>query len=127
MLAKDRVKNGLVIQRTAPLVGANLRHPPGMEPDGIIESNWDEAVDNFDDINLKQEFCLEEFTLRALKSLLQSSKDLSCLLCHRPSSVRYWKNCNPFLYYLASGRMSATTIVSDLNVIFNSVKNINVQ
>ncbi|KAG8334260.1 Eukaryotic initiation factor 4A-II [Homalodisca vitripennis] len=29
--------------------------PPGMEPDGIIESNWDEVVDNFDDMNLKEE------------------------------------------------------------------------
>ncbi|XP_067007829.1 eukaryotic initiation factor 4A-I [Anabrus simplex] len=29
--------------------------PPGMEPDGIIESNWEEVVDNFDDMNLKEE------------------------------------------------------------------------
>uniref|UniRef100_A0A4D5R9N0 Eukaryotic initiation factor 4A n=1 Tax=Scolopendra viridis TaxID=118503 RepID=A0A4D5R9N0_SCOVI len=25
-----------------------------MEPDGVIESNWDEIVDNFDDMNLKE-------------------------------------------------------------------------
>jgi translation initiation factor 4A len=29
--------------------------PVGMEPDGIIQSNWDEVVDNFDDMNLKEE------------------------------------------------------------------------
>lgn len=29
--------------------------PPGMEPDGIIESNWDYIVDNFDDMNLREE------------------------------------------------------------------------
>uniref|UniRef100_T1JDI0 RNA helicase n=1 Tax=Strigamia maritima TaxID=126957 RepID=T1JDI0_STRMM len=28
--------------------------PLGMEPDGIIESNWDEIIDNFDDMNLKE-------------------------------------------------------------------------
>ncbi|KFM62051.1 Eukaryotic initiation factor 4A-II, partial [Stegodyphus mimosarum] len=29
--------------------------PPGMEPDGIIESNWEYVVDNFDDMNLREE------------------------------------------------------------------------
>lgn len=29
--------------------------PPGMELDGIIESNWDYVVDNFDDMNLREE------------------------------------------------------------------------
>ncbi|KAH7961652.1 hypothetical protein HPB52_011093 [Rhipicephalus sanguineus] len=29
--------------------------PPGMEPDGIIESNWEEIIDNFDDMNLREE------------------------------------------------------------------------
>lgn len=28
--------------------------PSGMDPDGIIESNWEEVVDNFDDMNLKE-------------------------------------------------------------------------
>ncbi|KAG1715039.1 Eukaryotic initiation factor 4A-II [Nymphon striatum] len=28
--------------------------PPGMEPEGIIESNWDEVVDNFDDMELNE-------------------------------------------------------------------------
>lgn len=25
-----------------------------MDPDGVIESNWNEIVDNFDDMNLKE-------------------------------------------------------------------------
>jgi len=29
--------------------------PAGMEPDGMIESNWSDVVDNFDDMNLKEE------------------------------------------------------------------------
>ncbi|EHB03987.1 Eukaryotic initiation factor 4A-II [Heterocephalus glaber] len=28
--------------------------PEGMGPDGVIESNWNEIVDNFDDMNLKE-------------------------------------------------------------------------
>lgn len=27
----------------------------GMDPDGVIESNWNEIVDSFDDMNLKEE------------------------------------------------------------------------
>lgn len=29
--------------------------PTGMDPDGVIESNWDEVCDNFDDMQLKEE------------------------------------------------------------------------
>lgn len=29
--------------------------PAGMEPEGVIESNWNDVVDNFDDMNLKEE------------------------------------------------------------------------
>uniref|UniRef100_A0A8C6HEJ6 RNA helicase n=1 Tax=Mus spicilegus TaxID=10103 RepID=A0A8C6HEJ6_MUSSI len=28
--------------------------PEGMDPNGVIESNWNEIVDNFDDMNLKE-------------------------------------------------------------------------
>uniref|UniRef100_A0A5F9DN20 ATP-dependent RNA helicase n=1 Tax=Oryctolagus cuniculus TaxID=9986 RepID=A0A5F9DN20_RABIT len=28
--------------------------PEGMDPDGVIVSNWNEIVDNFDDMNLKE-------------------------------------------------------------------------
>lgn len=30
-------------------------HPSGMDPEGVIESNWSEIIDNFDDMNLKEE------------------------------------------------------------------------
>jgi len=29
--------------------------PAGMEPDGVIDSNWDEVCENFDDMNLREE------------------------------------------------------------------------
>lgn len=29
--------------------------PAGLESEGMIESNWNEVVDNFDDMNLKEE------------------------------------------------------------------------
>lgn len=29
--------------------------PAGMQPDGVIESNWNETVDNFDDMGLKEQ------------------------------------------------------------------------
>lgn len=29
--------------------------PAHMEPEGVIESNWNEIVDNFDDMNLREE------------------------------------------------------------------------
>uniref|UniRef100_A0A2K5MW89 RNA helicase n=1 Tax=Cercocebus atys TaxID=9531 RepID=A0A2K5MW89_CERAT len=37
-------------------VDYNREHggPEGMDPDGVIESNWNEIVDNFDDMNLKE-------------------------------------------------------------------------
>ncbi|KAL3204208.1 hypothetical protein MRX96_041325 [Rhipicephalus microplus] len=33
----------------------SMMAPPGMEPDGIIESNWEEIIDNFDDMSLREE------------------------------------------------------------------------
>ncbi|XP_070538430.1 eukaryotic initiation factor 4A-I-like isoform X3 [Ptychodera flava] len=29
--------------------------PPGMEPEGVIESTWEEVVDNFDDMDLRED------------------------------------------------------------------------
>jgi translation initiation factor 4A len=29
--------------------------PPGMDPDGLIESNWDQVTDSFDDMNLRED------------------------------------------------------------------------
>ncbi|XP_031624211.1 eukaryotic initiation factor 4A-like isoform X2 [Contarinia nasturtii] len=36
---------------------SDMYHPSGLEPDGIqiIESNWSEIIDNFDDMSLKEE------------------------------------------------------------------------
>jgi len=28
--------------------------PAGMDPDGVIDSNWEEICENFDDMNLKE-------------------------------------------------------------------------
>lgn len=33
----------------------NYDGPAGMAPEGVIESNWNEIVHNFDDMNLKEE------------------------------------------------------------------------
>merc|ERR1712002_1036068 len=35
--------------------GSGYDGPAGMEPDGLIESNWDEVCENFDDMELKEE------------------------------------------------------------------------
>jgi len=35
--------------------GRDYEGPSGMAPGGIIESNWDQVVDNFDDMNLREE------------------------------------------------------------------------
>lgn len=37
-------------EQTSETTGA-----PGMEPDGIIESNWNEIADNFDEMNLRED------------------------------------------------------------------------
>lgn len=29
--------------------------PAGMDPDGVIDSNWEEVCENFDDMNLREE------------------------------------------------------------------------
>ena len=34
--------------------GSRDNGPDGMEPEGVIESNWNEIVDNFDDMNLSE-------------------------------------------------------------------------
>ncbi|XP_034950996.1 eukaryotic initiation factor 4A-I [Chelonus insularis] len=34
---------------------SNYGGPPGMDPDGVIDSNWDQVVESFDDMNLKEE------------------------------------------------------------------------
>jgi translation initiation factor 4A len=35
--------------------GGGYDGPAGMDPDGVIDSNWDEVTENFDDMNLREE------------------------------------------------------------------------
>jgi len=35
--------------------GKGYEGPAGMDPDGVIDSNWEEVCENFDDMNLKEE------------------------------------------------------------------------
>ncbi|CAG0891930.1 unnamed protein product [Darwinula stevensoni] len=35
--------------------GPDYDGPAGMDPEGVIESNWDEVVEKFDDMNLKED------------------------------------------------------------------------
>ena len=35
--------------------GGQYDGPAGMDPDGVIDSNWDEVTENFDDMNLREE------------------------------------------------------------------------
>jgi len=35
--------------------GGQYEGPAGMDPDGVIDSNWDEVTENFDDMNLREE------------------------------------------------------------------------
>merc|ERR1711945_50475 len=36
-------------------MGGKYDGPAGMEPDGVIDSNWEEICENFDDMNLREE------------------------------------------------------------------------
>jgi len=38
-----------------PKEGQDYSGPAGMEPDGLIESNWEQVCENFDDMSLKEE------------------------------------------------------------------------
>nr|XP_023016288.1 eukaryotic initiation factor 4A-like [Leptinotarsa decemlineata] len=46
----DKENNGDNMEGAAALDG-----PAGMQPDGVIQTNYDTVVDNFDDMNLKDE------------------------------------------------------------------------
>lgn len=57
--------------------------PPGMEPDGVIESNWDEVVDNFDDMNLKDELLRGIYAYGFEKpSAIQQRAIMPCIVGH---------------------------------------------
>ncbi|KAK2173201.1 hypothetical protein NP493_893g01081 [Ridgeia piscesae] len=52
---KDFSSRGDKEEVGGPSRPSDYEGPPGMQPDGLIESNWDEVVDNFDDMELKEE------------------------------------------------------------------------
>ncbi|KAF6215094.1 hypothetical protein GE061_009843 [Apolygus lucorum] len=57
--------------------------PPGMDPDGIIESNWEEAVDNFDNMNLKEELLRGIYAYGFKKpSAIQQRAIIPCIKGH---------------------------------------------
>eukprot|EP00918_Siedleckia_nematoides_P102851 GHVU01224560.1.p1 GENE.GHVU01224560.1~~GHVU01224560.1.p1 ORF type:complete len:467 (+),score=69.45 GHVU01224560.1:30-1403(+) len=57
--------------------------PPGMTPDGLIESNWDEVVDNFDDMSLREELLRGIYAYGFEKpSAIQQRAILPCIKGH---------------------------------------------
>ncbi|CAK9810799.1 Eukaryotic initiation factor 4A-II [Anthophora quadrimaculata] len=57
--------------------------PPGMDPDGVIESNWDVVVDNFDEMNLKEELLRGIYAYGFEKpSAIQQRAILPCVRGH---------------------------------------------
>merc|ERR1712137_190185 len=57
--------------------------PPGMAPEGDIESNWDEVVDNFDDMNLCEELLRGIYAYGFEKpSAIQQRAILPCIKGH---------------------------------------------
>lgn len=54
-----------------------------MEPDGLIESNWNEVVDSFDDMNLKEELLRGIYAYGFEKpSAIQQRAILPCIKGH---------------------------------------------
>jgi len=57
--------------------------PPGMRPDGEIECNWDELVDNFDDMNLREKLLRGIYAYGFEKpSAIQQRAILPCIKGH---------------------------------------------
>uniref|UniRef100_A0A2R8Z7A0 RNA helicase n=1 Tax=Pan paniscus TaxID=9597 RepID=A0A2R8Z7A0_PANPA len=54
--------------------------PDGMEPEGIIESNWNEIVDSFDDMNLSESLLRDIYAYGFEKpSAIQQQAILPCI------------------------------------------------
>ncbi|KAF7486798.1 Hypothetical predicted protein [Marmota monax] len=54
--------------------------PDGMEPEGVIESNWNEIVDSFDDMNLSESLLRGIYTYGFEKpSAIQQRAILPCI------------------------------------------------
>ncbi|XP_044592399.1 eukaryotic initiation factor 4A-I-like [Cotesia glomerata] len=57
--------------------------PPAMEPDGLIESNWDQIVESFDDLNLKDQLLRGIYAYGFEKpSAIQARAILPCIKGH---------------------------------------------
>ncbi|XP_057336311.1 eukaryotic initiation factor 4A-I-like [Microplitis mediator] len=69
----DESKNGL----------GDSEGPPGMEPDGVIESNWEQIVESFDDLNLKDQLLRGIYAYGFEKpSAIQARAILPCIKGH---------------------------------------------
>lgn len=57
--------------------------PSGMQPDGLIESNWDEVVDSFDDMGLREELLRGVYAYGFEKpSAIQQRAIMPCIKGH---------------------------------------------
>jgi len=57
--------------------------PPGMDPEGFIESNWDQVVDNFDDMKLREALLRGIYAYGFEKpSTIQQRAILPCIKSH---------------------------------------------
>ncbi|XP_057336509.1 eukaryotic initiation factor 4A-I-like [Microplitis mediator] len=63
--------------------GIGENGPSGMEPEGVIESNWDQIVESFDDLNLKDELLRGIYAYGFEKpSAIQARAILPCIKGH---------------------------------------------
>uniref|UniRef100_A0A8C6E8Y8 RNA helicase n=1 Tax=Moschus moschiferus TaxID=68415 RepID=A0A8C6E8Y8_MOSMO len=73
--------------------------PEGMDPDGVIESNWNEIVDNFDDMNLKESLLRGIYAYGFEKpSAIQQRAIIPCIkggffATLRLSTILQWRKC----------------------------------
>lgn len=74
----------------------------GMDVDGVIESNWNEVVDNFDEMNLKQELLRGIYGYGFEKpSAIQQRAILPCIRQHDViAQAQSGKNFFFFFHYL---------------------------
>jgi len=63
--------------------GSDYDGPPGMDPDGVIESNWDKIVDNFDEMKLKEKLLRGIYAYGFERpSAIQQRAILPCIMGH---------------------------------------------
>ena len=68
-----------------------------MAPEGIIESNWDKVVDNFDDMNLKEPLLRGIYAYGFEKpSAIQQRAILPCIEVIFPWRGVYHYQCNKY-------------------------------